>query len=392
MTVLAGVDRPEPVPWAPFDPRVTNFLEQLSAEVLRHPETRGEAGVAAFAFWCRRGHLTALARRHETPLPRLGVGLVFHIAPGNVPVMFAYTLAIGLLAGNANIVRLSRHRADGDTALLEALRRVSERHEHAQVRRRFSLVTYPRDEKITAAYCAACDGRVVWGGDETVAAVRAMPMPPHAVELCFPHRWSLALFSQSALAAMDGEALEELARRFYNDTYQMDQNACSSPQLMLWLEDGGGPACREKWWAAVAAQAARSYPFGAFQAARKLERLYLGIMTLEGADVTRISRWEGNLLHVAHLERLPDRLEALRGGFGLFYQCGVAGLEEVLSLLTPRVQTLVCWGVERERVTGALTRFGARGVYRVVTPGQAMELDTLWDGKDMIAQLSRLIG
>lgn len=178
MTVLAGVDRPEPVPWAPFDPRVTNFLEQLSAEVLRHPETRGEAGVAAFAFWCRRGHLTALARRHETPLPRLGVGLVFHIAPGNVPVMFAYTLAIGLLAGNANIVRLSRHRADGDTALLEALRRVSERHEHAQVRRRFSLVTYPRDEKITAAYCAACDGRVVWGGDETVAAVRAMPMPP----------------------------------------------------------------------------------------------------------------------------------------------------------------------------------------------------------------------
>jgi len=120
---------------------------------------------------------------------------------------------------------------------------VLERPEHAAVRARTSLITYGRDDAVTADYCARCDARIVWGGDATVAAVRAMPMPPHAVELCFPDRWSLAVFSQRAFSALTPEERGALAHRFYNDTYQMDQNACSSPQLVLWLEDGGDPAC-----------------------------------------------------------------------------------------------------------------------------------------------------
>ncbi|UQT49318.1 hypothetical protein M5E87_05355 [Flavonifractor plautii] len=94
-----------------------------------------------------------------------------------MPALFAYTLAIGLLAGNANVVRLSSKRVEGGP-LLAALRRVLERPEHAAVRARTSLITYGRDDAVTADYCARCDARIVWGGDATVAAVRAMPMPP----------------------------------------------------------------------------------------------------------------------------------------------------------------------------------------------------------------------
>lgn len=36
-----------------------------------------------------------------------GRGVAFHIAPSNVAVNFAFSLAAGLLTGNANIVRLS---------------------------------------------------------------------------------------------------------------------------------------------------------------------------------------------------------------------------------------------------------------------------------------------
>ena len=149
---------------------------------------------------------------------------------------YGIILAIGLLAGNANVVRLSSRRVEGEAPLLAALRRVLERPEHAAVRARTSLITYGRDDAVTADYCARCDARIVWGGDATVAAVRAMPMPPHAVELCFPDRWSLAVFSQRAFSALTPEERGALAHRFYNDTYQMDQNACSSPQLVLWLE------------------------------------------------------------------------------------------------------------------------------------------------------------
>ena len=38
---------------------------------------------------------------------RLGRGCVFHISPSNVPVNYAYSLVVGLLTGNTNIVRIS---------------------------------------------------------------------------------------------------------------------------------------------------------------------------------------------------------------------------------------------------------------------------------------------
>ncbi|UQT49319.1 hypothetical protein M5E87_05360 [Flavonifractor plautii] len=49
-----------------------DFLAELSAEVLRSPDTRRQEASAAFGFWCRRARLEALAARHTSPLPRLG--------------------------------------------------------------------------------------------------------------------------------------------------------------------------------------------------------------------------------------------------------------------------------------------------------------------------------
>jgi len=272
------------------------------------------------------------------------------------------------------------------------IRRVLERPEHAAVRARTSLITYGRDDAVTADYCARCDARIVWGGDATVAAVRAMPMPPHAVELCFPDRWSLAVFSQRAFSALTPEERGALAHRFYNDTYQMDQNACSSPQLVLWLEDGGDPACRGRWWEAVAAEAAERYPFGPFQAARKLERLCLCAMTMEEPAVVAVERYQGNLLYVAQLAGLSGNLPSLAGGFGLFFEADLPSLEALAPLLPPKAQTLVCGGLEPAEVAALLARAGARGVDRVVPLGQALEMDTVWDGRDLIAALSRIIG
>lgn len=354
VTLLAGAEQVDAAPWPPFDPRAVDFLAELSAEVLRGPDTRRQEASAAFGFWCRRARLEALAARHASPLPRLGRGLAFHLAPANVPALFAYTLAIGLLAGNANVVRLSSRRVEGEAPLLAALRRVLERPEHA--------------------------------------TVRAMPMPPHAVELCFPDRWSLAVFSQRAFSALTPEERGALAHRFYNDTYQMDQNACSSPQLVLWLEDGGDPACRGRWWEAVAAEAAERYPFGPFQAARKLERLCLCAMTMEEPAVAAVERYQGNLLYVARLAGLSGNLPSLAGGFGLFFEAALPSLEALAPLLPPKAQTLVCGGLEPSETAALLARAGARGVDRVVPLGQALEMDTVWDGRDLIAALSRIIG
>lgn len=390
ITLLAGAERPESTPWQPFDPRVLDFLAALS-EAVRMANSRGGEEEATFGFWCRRSHLEALARRHASPFHRLGRGLLFHVAPSNVPAVFAYSLAIGLLSGSANVVRLSQRCGKEEKALCVHIRAVLDRPEFAPVRARTSLITYPRDAAdVTAAYMAECGGRVIWGGDSAIAAIRAVPMPPGAVEVCFPDRWSLAVLSQAALSGLDGEELSALARRFYNDTYSMDQLACSSPRLVVWLADGGGEAVRGAWWNALAEQVGTRYERGPYQAVRRYELACRAAMTMTDPTVAELE-WYGGGVCVARLERAPARPAEFKAGFGLFFQCELPSLEGLLPLLSSRVQTLTCAGLSTEETTAFLVRRGAPGVNRVVRVGQALEMDTVWDGKDLISALSRIV-
>ena len=391
MILLAGAEETDRTPWRPFDPRVLDFLSALSGLLLGTPEFRRWEEVCAFGFWCRRTRLERMARRYTGPALRLGVGRVFHIAPSNVPTLFAYTAALGLLAGNSNVVRLPASRIEGAQALLAAMDGLLYDSAYRDLLPRLSFIHYSRSRDITAFWSAQCDGRVVWGGDETVSSLRSVPLPPHAAELSFPDRWSLALFSQAALTRMEDGELSELARRFYNDTYAMDQNACSSPQLVVWLADGGTPEVRKRWWEALAAEAAKRYPMGPFQAARKLERFTLQAMA--GTPVlTGLTKYGGSLLWVADLAAPPAGPDYPKGGFGLFYQYSVSAPEEVLPMLSPKVQTLVCVGLSPRKTAEFLAEHRAAGVDRVIVPGQALELRAISECKDVIAALSRIIG
>ena len=63
-----------------------------------------------FAFWIRRANIERLAREFGTSSQdqeRLGLGLVLHFAPSNVPINFAFSYVFGLLAGNSGIVRVA---------------------------------------------------------------------------------------------------------------------------------------------------------------------------------------------------------------------------------------------------------------------------------------------
>jgi len=390
VTLLAGVLQPEREPYPVFSPETMEFLAAVSAEI-GASELHSIPEIAAFGFWCRRAHLEALAKRHASPFPRLGRGLAFHIAPSNVPTMFAYSYTIGLLAGNANIVRLSERGGEISTLLCACIGRMLDRPEFEAIKRRTSFISYGRDDAVTAAYMAECDARVVWGGDETIRRIRALPMPPHAVELVFPDRWSFALFSQAAFSQADEETLAVWAHRFYNDTYLMDQNACSAPHLVVWENDGGDSTVRLRWWEKVAAEAQAAYRFGAYQAARKYEQLCLAAMTLP--EEISVKQYAGNLLYVATLAKLPaNAVETLRGTFGFFFETEIRAKEELLPLLSFKVQTLCAEGYRREGLARFFAQRRASGIDRIAALGQAMEMDTIWDGKDLIAELSRFIG
>lgn len=93
-------------PLEPFSPRVLDLFDALSKALLSRPDVRRFPDLAALAFWCRRAAMEERRKPYLDGEFRLGRGMAFHIAPGNVPLNFAYSLAAGLLAGNANAVRL----------------------------------------------------------------------------------------------------------------------------------------------------------------------------------------------------------------------------------------------------------------------------------------------
>ena len=88
------------------------FLSDLSKSLLGHPNIRQYPDVATFAFWCRKSNLNKIIENHSVNYLQVGLGIVYHNSPSNVPVNFAFSLAFGLLSGNTNIVRLSSKESD----------------------------------------------------------------------------------------------------------------------------------------------------------------------------------------------------------------------------------------------------------------------------------------
>ena len=163
------INRPLP----PFSNNVINYLNELSKELNKDPRTRGYPDVATFSFYCRKANLMQLKRKFgESSDIKLGRGIVFHIAPSNVPVNFAYSLIAGLLAGNSNIIRVPSLNFDQVSIIVDAIKSLSQKGEYSQVSKRIILVRYDRLGNATAKFSSLCDVRIIWGGDETIMQIR----------------------------------------------------------------------------------------------------------------------------------------------------------------------------------------------------------------------------
>ena len=368
----------------PFDEAVLSYLDDASRALLRDPASRAFPDVVTFAFWARRASTEGLAARFAGRGGglRLGRGTVFHVAPSNVPVNFAYSLAAGLLAGNACVVRVPSREFEQVGIVARALG--SALGGHPVMRGRVALARYGHEREVNDALSSLCDARVVWGGDATVADLRRSPLPSRATEVTFADRCSVAVIDAGAYLAEPDRAA--VARAFYNDTYLTDQNACTSPCVVAWTGEGA-PRAREAFWAELHALVASRYDLQPVRAVSKLASADLAAVALEGA---RVEPALDNLVTRVSVPEVDARLFDLRDSCGLFFEVEIADVSELRPLLDdPRCQTVGYLGDPaplRELVAG-----GLRGVDRVVPVGKTMDFDLLWDGYDLVSALTRTV-
>lgn len=373
-----------------YDDNVCQFLNTLSERLRKDAEAREYPDIRTFAFWCRKANIRKckdefLKRTEHTCRIYLGRGLFFHIAPSNVPINFAYTLAFGLLSGNANIVRVSEKEFPQVAIVCRILNDLFHTKEYVMLGRQNAVITYPHNKAYNDIYSQMCAGRIIWGGDATIRRLRESPLPCRGIEIAFADRYSFAVFQSEAVAALNEEQLHALAKRFYNDTYLIDQNACSSPHLILWK--GSRMDGRDRFWEAVF-QAAESYDFTEKKAVDKFLLLCEKAMVQTGME--RVDRWT-NLLMVVKLKQLPASIEQLRGRFGLFFEYQTDDLTAAFAKMDSRVQTCVYYGVDTKELTDALMQSHTAGTDRFVPVGKALDIGVYWDGFDVIGTMAREI-
>jgi hypothetical protein len=380
-------------PLPPYDAGACELLHQLSRLLLADPEARPFTDVMAFGYWCRRASIARLQRAYleqgSQAQARLGRGLAFHIAPANVPANFAYSLAFALLSGNASVVRVPSKDYAQVAIIVRALRQLLRLPEFAGLAAMTALVRYPHDEALTAQFSAMCDARLIWGGDQAIAAIRRAPIPSRGTEVAFADRYSFCAVDAASVLRAGADALAGLAEGFYNDVFQMDQNACSSPHLLVWL---GAPqqvaAAQQRFWPALHAVAAARMELQAVQAVDKYTLLCRS--AVEHGNVASSVR-HGNHVYRIALDSVAADMDALRGKHGLVYEFAARELDEVAHIVNSKYQTLTYFGLDREQGVGFVLRNRLAGIDRIVPVGSALDMGVIWDGYDIVRTLSRIV-
>lgn len=381
--------------WAPFDPRATAFVARFSQKLLTHPQARQFPEMAALGHWFRGASLRDLAAQvpARAGFLRLGRGLAFHVAPANVDSVFMYSWLLSLLAGNTNLVRVSQKGSPQQDFVIEALRATLADPAGEPVAGRFVLLTYPHDDAITGAISARCQLRVVWGGDATVATLRAIPLRPTASELCFPDRFSAAALSAPAVLALDDAGIAKLAQGFYNDAFWFAQQACSSPRMLAWV---GSPAevdaAAHRFWAALAAELQRrdaaADNTGAMTMARLAASFEYAAAGLAHLGDNTLGSYPLRLVLDAGLSTAVKEIHC---GNGLFLEQRADTLAALAPQFSDREQTLSVFGFSHEDLTALIQAVPPRAIDRLVPIGQALDFSPVWDGQDLILSFSRLI-
>ena len=374
-----------------FSDRAIEFLASLSREILALPYIRAHVDVMSYAYWIRRASLEKSKEELKQKEYRLGRGVAFHIAPSNVPVNFAVSMTSSFLAGNISVIRVSNKDFEEVKIICGAMNTLLEKEENADMRPYFCIVRYDHSDEISAFLSSICDVRIIWGGDRTIEQIRKYPLPPRAIEMCFSDRHSIAIIDSEKYLKADPD---EVAKKFYTDTYYSDQNACSSPRLIVWL--GDSTEAKERFWQALYREVKARYEIQPIQVINKFSILTEIAMKLPGSRVFHLEEdGQNNKLVVVDIPTLslPDDETVMdyKMNSGYFYQYTVNSLDEIEPILNKSCQTLAVLGRDKEEVTEKVVRKGVRGVDRVVNIGDTMGLEFVWDGYRMIDTMSRVI-
>ena len=385
---LVGNKKIKKISLSPYDKEVLDFLGDLSEDLNLTKDIKNYPDIKTFAFFCRNKNLIKLKKNFLVSSRdiRLGLGLIFHITPSNIPTNFAYSLIFGLLTGNSNIVKVPSRDFKQIDIISKSINKILSK-KYKKVKEMIKIVKYKNNESFTKKISSICDARLIWGGDQSIENIRKYNLHASAIDLTFADRYSLCIIDTKKFLKAKYDNLTRIVERFYNDTYVADQNACSSPHMVLWLGKKSHKA-KSKFWEELSKLVEKKYNLTHDAAIEKYTELCKKI--INDKNVKSFRTYTNNVYTVV-LKNLNGSLDTYRGKWGFFYEYDIKKLEQIKKYINKKFQTLTYFGVEKVDLKDFIIKNKLQGIDRIVPIGQALDIGFYWDGYDINNILTRVV-
>ncbi|MBT0584943.1 acyl-CoA reductase [Alteromonas oceanisediminis] len=371
-------------PLSPFSQQSVSFIQHLAKQLLQ-PTVKAYPELVALGFWLRtltrsRSDMRSHAEKNErdTRIIQKALGTVVHFTPANVDTMFIYSWICGLLMGNNNIVRVATQNTPMQQVLFKLVNDALQQPDFIDIAQRNIFVRYDKSNHWSATLSQLADARILWGGDVSVLAIRALPSKPRSRDISFADRYSAALIHADAVASH--EQLAEVADALWRDTQPYSQQACSSPKVIFWV---GSSTKMNAFFERVNTLAAKS---AEPSITRKNEQLVLEQWCL----ATRNARLQmSKVISVISLAEFDSGVLAMHNGQLTYVVVQVESLDALVKYCDGKLQTIGYAGIEQSTLVQFISQPSIQGIDRVVPLGRALDFDVMWDGFDLMGSVSR---
>jgi hypothetical protein len=231
------------------------------------------------------------------------------------------------------------------------------------------------------------DVRVIWGGDDTIKQIRENPLPARSFDITFADRYSLCAINADQF--VDADDQKAIVSGFYDDTYLSDQNACTSPHLIIWTgKKENVVTAQSSFWHHLHTLAQENYQIEPALAVDKITDFFNQACQMDGVKRVKV---KDNLLWRVSLSHLTYDIDLFHSKAGYFAEYHADSLEEVAIIVNRKYQTLAYFGFSKDELTNFIIHSKPSGIDRMVPIGRTMDFSIIWDGYNLIDSLSRKI-
>lgn len=370
----------------PFDDISKEFLSSLSKEIFTERKSKKYSDIITLGFWCRKQNIENLSKIYSNNSYRISLGLLFHVPPRNVPITAIYSFIFGILTGNSNIIRISNPKLENMSLILNIIKKLFSKKKYKLIKETNCFIQYDHNDEISNFLSSQVDGRLIWGGDETISKFKKFLTRTNCSDLMFGDKYSLSILNSNNIFNQNKTKQNKFIEDFYNDVFLMDQNACSSPHLICWTNDSKKKNINE-FWEKLDNYVKQKYLKSDFIISHRY--FILNKILLDNNNL-RLQRNTKNFF-IFELTKLDRNIEKFRGFAGIIFQYQLDSSDEILKFLSRKIQTISYFGIKRNEFIKMFNSKKLKGIDRIVPVGQTLSMDLNWDGYNIIERLTRNI-